>query len=147
MTRIKPAEVRFYLDANLLGLAAILTRVRVDVTFPGDAGGVLYKRERPSCPIKSTAVLDRDWIPEVATRGWLILTRDRRIRDHKLELAAVQQYGARLVAFTGDETSTVWGQLEAVMCRWRDIERCLDEQPPFIYAASRSRLRKIPLDD
>ena len=31
--------VRFYIDADLLGVAKILAGVRSDVTYPGDPGG------------------------------------------------------------------------------------------------------------
>jgi hypothetical protein len=36
----KPAIVRYYVDADVLGLAKILTQVRSDVTYPGDPGGL-----------------------------------------------------------------------------------------------------------
>ncbi len=39
----KPAVVRFYVDADVLGLAKILVQVRSDVTYPGDPGGVLHQ--------------------------------------------------------------------------------------------------------
>jgi hypothetical protein len=93
VTRVKPAEVRFYLDADILGLAHVLARLRADVTYPGDPGAVIQKRERPPCPIASTVTPDRDWIREVAARGWLIVTRDKRIQDHRAEIAAVRQSG------------------------------------------------------
>jgi hypothetical protein len=35
----REAEIRFYVDADLLGLAKILVAVRADVTYPGDPGG------------------------------------------------------------------------------------------------------------
>lgn len=31
----RPAEVRFYVDQDLLGLAKLLVQVRTDVTYPG----------------------------------------------------------------------------------------------------------------
>lgn len=37
MTR--PADVRFYVDADVLGLAKLLVRLRSDVTYPGDPEG------------------------------------------------------------------------------------------------------------
>jgi hypothetical protein len=91
-------------------------------------------------------VRDSEWIPQVARRGWLILTRDRQIREHRLEIAAVVEHNARMVALTGADARSVFEQLEVVMCRWRDIERCLSEPAPFIYAATRTALRRIPLD-
>ncbi len=75
----RPAVVRFYVDADALGLARILVQVRSDVTYPGDPGGVLHKRQRPPCSITSPAVLDTEWIPETARQGWLIITRDANI--------------------------------------------------------------------
>ena len=53
----KPADVRFYIDADVPGLAKMLVQVRPDVTYPGDPGGVLHKRYRP-CPVQSTDVDD-----------------------------------------------------------------------------------------
>jgi hypothetical protein len=145
VSRTKPAEVRYYVDADLLGLGHVLAGLRPDVTYPGDQGAVIHKRYRPPCPITSPAVKDSKWIPEVARRGWLIVTRDRHVQEHRLEIAAVRDNGARMVALTGEEARSVFDQLEVVMCRWRDIERCLQEPAPFIYAATRTSLRKVPL--
>jgi hypothetical protein len=50
----KPATVRFYFDADVLGLAKTVVKVRSDVTYPGDTGDRVHKRERPPCPITST---------------------------------------------------------------------------------------------
>jgi hypothetical protein len=44
LTQIKPAEVRYYFDADVLGLGKTVTRLRPDATYPGDPGGVLHKR-------------------------------------------------------------------------------------------------------
>jgi uncharacterized protein with PIN domain len=143
VSRIKPAEVRFYVDADLLGLARVLADLRHDVTYPGDPGTVIHKRHRPPCPIASPAVKDPEWIPEVARRGWLIITRDRHIQEHKLEIAAVRDNRARMVALTAADAGSVFAQLEVVMSRWRDIERCASEPAPFIYAATRTTMRPI----
>jgi hypothetical protein len=115
------------------------------VTFPGDPGAIIFKRERPACVVTSPAAKDTEWIPEVARRGWLIITRDRHIQEHRREIAAVKESGARMVALTGIDARSVFDQLEVVMCRWREIERLLLEPAPFIYAATRTRLRKVDL--
>jgi hypothetical protein len=57
----------------------------------------------------------------------------------------VREHGATMVALTAADAGSVFGQLEVVMSRWRDIERCLAEPPPFIYAATRTTKRQIPL--
>ena len=141
----KPADVRFYFDADILGLAKILVEVRTDVTYPGDPGGTLHRRTRPACPITSTAVKDDVWIPQVASFDWLIITRDSRIANNRAEIAAVRDSGARMVALAGMETVGTWAQLEVLCCQWRAIERQTNAPGPFIYSATRTGLRVVPL--
>ncbi|MBQ1017547.1 hypothetical protein KBX71_06650 [Micromonospora sp. D93] len=88
---------------------------------------------------------DTVWIPEVARQGWLIITRDRHIQEHRLEIAAVRDHAAKMIALTGEDASSVFAQLEVVMSRWRDIERCAAEPAPFIYGVTRTGIRKISL--
>jgi hypothetical protein len=145
VSRVKAAEVRFYVDADLLGVGHVLAGLRSDVTYPGDPGAVIHKRQRPPCPIASPAVKDHESIPEVARRGWLILTRDRHIQEHPCEIAAVRESNARMIALTGEDARSVFDQLEVIMWRWRDIERRLLEPAPVIYAATRTQLRQISL--
>jgi hypothetical protein len=66
---VKPAVVRFYIDADILGVGHILSRIRPDVTYPGETGGVVHKQERQVCPITSTQVDDDVWIPAVTERS------------------------------------------------------------------------------
>jgi hypothetical protein len=96
--RAKPATVRFYFDADVLGLAKVLVPLRPDMTYPGDPGGVVHRRERPPCIITDRGALDEVWIPQVAREGWLIITRDSRIQERTAELAAVRDNAARMVA-------------------------------------------------
>jgi len=118
----KPADVRFYFDADVLGLAKVVTQLRSDVTYPGDLGGVIHRRRRPRCPITTPCALDTAWIPIVAGAGWLIITRDSRIQDHRAEVAAVKDHGAKMVALAGKEALGRWQQLEVLLCQWRAIE-------------------------
>lgn len=143
--RGRQATVRFYFDADVLGLAKLLVQIRPDVTFPGDPGGTVHRRARPPSPITSTAVPDSEWIPEVSRRGWMIVTRDSRIQDHRSEIAAVRESDARMVALAGRDALGVWDQLEVVMTQWRAIERLLDDEGPFIYRVTRTALRRVAL--
>lgn len=136
--------VRLYFDADVLGLAKLLCGERLDFTYPGDPGHVIGRRQRPACPVKPGAK-DPDWIPLVAARGWLIVTRDRRIQDRPAEIDAVQTHGAKMVNLASADAGTKWAQLEVFMSRWRDVERVLDEPGPFIYSATRSGFRRLDL--
>src|SRR6266566_7362711 len=55
---LRAAQVRIYIDADILGLGKILASLRNDVTYPGDPGAFVHKRQRPPCPIARPDVLD-----------------------------------------------------------------------------------------
>ena len=57
---LRTAHVRFYVDADILGLGKILGCLRNDVTYPGDPGAVVYKRHRAPCPIARPDVIGLD---------------------------------------------------------------------------------------
>ena len=141
----RAANVRFYVDADVLGLAKILVQLRSDVTYPGDPGGVTHKRRRDACPITSPEARDTEWIPEVTRHGWLIITRDSNIAANRAEIAAVRDNGARMVALAGRDAIGTWAQLEVLMTQWRRIEALLGAPGPFIFSATRTTLRRIDL--
>jgi hypothetical protein len=91
------------------------------------------------------ATPDSVWIPQVAARGWLIITRDRSIQDHRAELQAVVRNGARMVALAGKEAVTTWDQLEVVMSQWRKIEALFGDAPPLVRTATRTTLSPVDL--
>jgi hypothetical protein len=141
----KPAAVRFYFDADVLGLAKAINTFRADITFPGDPGGIVFRRLRSPCPITTTATPDVEWIPVVAERQWLIITRDSRIQEHRAELNAVREHGARMVALSGREAMNRWDQLEILMCQWRRIEAATRAPAPAVYRATRTGLKPVAL--
>jgi hypothetical protein len=142
----KPAPVRHYVDADVLGLAKILVQVRPDVTYPGDPGGATRtRRMRPPCTITDPDTDDEVWIPETARQGWLIITRDRHIQDHRAEIEAVRTSGARMVNLASDEAVNTFAQLEVLMCQWRFVTSLLQEKGPFIYVLTRTARRQIQL--
>lgn len=116
------------------------------MTYPGDPGAVIHKRQRAPCPIAGPDVLDTDWIPQVAARGWLILTRDSMIIQNRNEITAVRENNAKMVALNQRDAQTKWGQLEVFMTQWRRIEALTTEPGPFIWRASRTAMTAIALD-
>ena len=137
---LRAAQVRFYVDADILGLGKILGSLRNDVTYPGDPGAVIHKRQREPCPIASPDVL------EVAARRWLIVTRDSMIIQNRNEIAAIRENNAKMVALNQRDAQTKWGQLEVFMTQWRRIEALTSELGPFIWRVSRTAMTPIPLD-
>jgi hypothetical protein len=57
----------------------------------------------------------------------------------------VKSSGARMVALAGPEAINTFNQLEALMCKWRQILRLIERSGPFIFVATRTTLRELPL--
>jgi PIN like domain len=137
---VREANVRIYFDADILGLAHIIVALRRDCTYPGHPGDVLHKQRRPPCVVHDKATNDTEWVPLVTRHAMIIISRDHKVRDNPAERRTVRECGARMLALSGEDARTKWGQLELFMQRWRRIEALHEEQGPFIYIASRSRL-------
>jgi hypothetical protein len=75
---------------------------------------------------------DRDWLPQVGGRGWVVLTNDRRIRSRALEVRAVMTSGSRVIALVGGSlTATELAQ--NFLNTFRKIEAFLAYHPaPWI---------------
>ncbi|MDQ4130835.1 MAG: hypothetical protein M3133_07600 [Actinomycetota bacterium] len=142
---MRPAEVRIYFDADILGLGKVIAALRSGCTYPGDQGRVIHKRERPPCSVTSPDIDDTVWIRQVTSEGLLIITRDSKIQRRAGELLAVQEHRARMVALASPDARTVWDQLEIFMRQWRAIEQLHSLDGPFIYRASRTTLSKVGL--
>ena len=85
-------------------------------------------------------MLDTNWIPEVAARGWLIVTRDSMIIQNRNEIATIRENNAKMVALNQRDAQTKWGQLEVFMTQWRHIEALTAERGPFIWRVSRTAM-------
>ncbi|WP_375426145.1 hypothetical protein [uncultured Friedmanniella sp.] len=146
MSQPKPVAPRFYLDADVLGLAKLVSQERADFTYPGDPGARIKKRLRPPCIVTTPATKDPVWIPAVAAQGWLIITRDKEIQGNRAEIDAVRDNAAKMVNLASQDAKNTWAQLEVLMTRWREIEALVDQPGPFIYVVSRTgRLRPVDL--
>jgi PIN domain-containing protein len=109
----RPAIIRYYVDADVLGLGKILTETRADTTYPGHPGGpVKGGRIRPACTVTDVRTDDEVWIAETARNGWLIITRDGAIQDNRREIEAVRANGARMIALAGADATDTFHQLE-----------------------------------
>ena len=136
--------VRFYVDADLIGLGKLLVQARPDVTFAGDPGGPgIDRRPRAPAPVQP-GVLDPDWIPIIASQGWIVITKDRHMATRPAEIDLIRQSSARhlrLEASPGEKLRK-WNQLEIVAGQWRAIERLLDVPGPWIFKATRTGVKQ-----
>lgn len=81
---------------------------------------------------------DEEWLTEVGRQGWIVLTKDHRIRYRLSELEAVRS--ARVRAFvltprnlTGLQNADVFARALARMIRY-----ATENPPPFIAAVTRA---------
>ena len=81
---------------------------------------------------------DVDWLAEVGRRGWVVLSKDERIRRNRIERAALD--AARVRAFfltqqdiTGQEMAELFNSALLGITR-----RAVSEPAPFIFTVSRS---------
>ena len=82
-------------------------------------------------------VPDHVWIPEVATRDWVILTKDKNIRRSPIEIQALRLAKARFVCLSatnmrGDE------QAACLLQHWKTIDSVVAHKPvPLIVSVTR----------
>jgi hypothetical protein len=89
--------VRFYVDesATGLGLAMAAPEVTPHVGHP----------LIPECP---RGALDTEWIPAVAARGLIVITRDKKLRTKPVEIRALWEHWLRVFCIGGKKDLTTW---------------------------------------
>ena len=76
---------------------------------------------------------DECWIPKVAQRGWIILTKDHRLRHRRPVLKVMKGTEARVIVLkksadlSGDEMAAIY--MKALPAIYRAAKRV---EPPFI---------------
>lgn len=134
----------WYLDEDVLGLAAALAQAKLPVTWPGDDGLRADKRKTQSpSPVQARAMADEDWIPVVARAGLAIITRDRRIIDRTVRVNAVLASGARLFALTSSGPLDLCGEMRIVAAQWDELERRRHLPGPFVDGVTRSGVQRL----
>jgi hypothetical protein len=86
---------------------------------------------------------DEDWLPAVGRRGWVVITRDLKIRYRAIEKEAALASGVRMISLTARRLSA--GELgEAFVASSARVMRLLDAQrSPFIATMTRGGVLRI----
>jgi hypothetical protein len=90
---------------------------------------------------------DVEWIPVVAGRGWVILSKDKGIRRRPLELARVIESKARFFALAASKGLTGEQMAQVFIDNRARMERLARKQPPPFVAGvypDRVTLYEIP---
>ncbi len=130
-----PANLRFFVDENSLGVGKALAIARRDVIHTG----------HPLIPEAPLGALDPDWIPEVAGRGLAVIGRDRRILTKPAEIALLRQHRLRVFWVAGKRDLSNWDYLVWLVRRWNNIERVLQDrgQGPWFMAIYETKISEL----
>jgi hypothetical protein len=81
---------------------------------------------------------DSVWLPFVGQQGWILLTKDKRIRFNQLEKTAIRRYHVREFYFSsGNFTGAEMAEI-LVAALPEMVRVCRKQQPPFIASISKS---------
>lgn len=131
-------EPVYFTDENTLGLGKLLRRSgRDDVLYPGH-------EHLPEVPL---GTLDLDWMPIVAERDLIVVTRDRRIRTRPAELRAYREHGIRSVWIGAKQDLGPPAQVELFLKHEFRLQREITKrgQGPWALAMSPSGVRPLKL--
>lgn len=81
---------------------------------------------------------DSVWLPFVGQKGWVLLTKDKRIRYNQLEKLAVRRYAVRQFYFSSGNQTGVEMAETLVAALTAMVRTFLREDPPFIASISKS---------
>lgn len=128
----------YFTDENALGLGKLLRRSgRDDVLYPGHEA-------LPEVPLGTP---DLEWMPVVAQRHLIVITRDRRIRTRPAELQAYWEFGIRSVWIGAKQDLAPADQLELFLRHEVRLRReAVKRGPgPWALALSTSGVRPLQL--
>jgi hypothetical protein len=128
--------IRFYVDEDTVHLGKALAAVRDDVVHPGHV----------RCPI-SRGELDLKWLPVVGAAGWLLISRDKRLRTKPVEKVKLIDAGIRAVILTSGGNMNRWSQLQLVVRFWDQIDELTARPGPFVHALTAHGVSALPLRD
>lgn len=128
----------YFTDENLLGFGKLLRRRgRDDVFFPG-------LPELPEIPLGTP---DLKWMPLVAAKGLVVITRDKHIRSRPAELRAYLEHGIRSVWMGAKQDLGPIAQVELFLTHEARLRREIIKRGagPWALALSVSGVRPLML--
>jgi len=89
---------------------------------------------------------DEVWLSTCGQRGWIVLTRDKRIRRRVLEREAIRRSGAAVFALTADEATAAETAEVVTRLLTKFVNMAVSEKKPFLYTFGLSgHLTKVRL--
>jgi hypothetical protein len=84
-------------------------------------------------------IKDREWIPEVGARGWLVISKDKKIRTRPEERRAVKENNVGCFILNYKQPLNRWEMLKLVTSTLDEMEEKFANTPrPFMYLIDRN---------
>lgn len=128
----------YFTDENTLGLGKLLRRSgREDVLYPGH-------EDLPELPLGTA---DLDWMPVVAARDLIVVTRDKHIRTRPAELRVYLEHGIRSVWIGAKQDMGPRAQVELFVKHEGRLQREITKRGsgPWALAMSPAGVRPLKL--
>jgi uncharacterized protein with PIN domain len=90
---------------------------------------------------------DEEWLPIVGERGWILITRDKKIRRRPAEIDAYRRNGIGGFVLTGKSLEG-WKIIRQLVNRWEKIkELARSTRKPFLFRIPPrgSKIERLPL--
>jgi hypothetical protein len=108
------------------GVADALKQVREDVCWLEDV-------------FEEGWIKDREWIPEIGARGWLVISKDKKIRTRQEERRAVRENNLGCFILNYKQPLNRWEILKLVASSLDEMEEKFASTPrPFMYLIDRN---------
>lgn len=137
----EPVVPRFYVDETSMGVGKALYLLRRDVIYPGH-------RDLPEVP---PGTRDIDWMPVIAARDLVVISRDARIRQRPAELELFRTHGLRTfwIAGRSDPPNSNWVFMVRIVKAWDAMERIIKERGPgpWAYALSETTISEVAIPE
>lgn len=119
----QPSPVTLFLDENHCNNARILGVLHAE--------NVAFERFLDHF---ARGTPDTDWLPFIGSRGWVLLTTDKRIRYHESEKQALREFQVRMFYFSNNNMS---GQqmADSLQRALRSVQRICDTEAGAFAAA------------
>ena len=70
---------------------------------------------------------DREWLPEVGRRGWVVVTKEKRMWTRPAERTLLRRYRITCVCLKGLRRKGFWDQARWLLARWQRIRSDLED--------------------
>ncbi len=108
------------------GVAEALKQVRDDVCWLEDV-------------FEEGWIKDREWIPDIGARGWLVISKDKKIRTRQEERRAVKDNNVGCFILNYKQPLNRWEILKLVASSLDEMEDKFANTPrPFMYLIDRN---------